>query len=76
MRGTITFESRKGWWFVEEDATNVLYFVHHSHVARARNLHVSDIINFDVAPNPLKPGLVHAINVEWVGRARIEAVRR
>jgi hypothetical protein len=75
MQGTITFESRKGWWLVEEDETNTLYFVHHSSVVRDRNLHLNDIITFHVAPNPLKPGYVHAVNVEWVGRVRAGAVK-
>jgi cold shock CspA family protein len=68
MDGTITFESQKGWWLVEADETSELYWIHHSSVYRNRNLHPRDRVTFSVAPNPMKPGYVHAVNVVWVGR--------
>jgi len=67
MQGVVTLESKKGWWLVEEDETHTLYFIHHSSVHQNRNLHEFDIVLFEVAPNPRKPGFFHAVDVRWVG---------
>jgi hypothetical protein len=68
MQGTITLE-RQGWWLCEEDSAGTMYFVHHTSIPAGINLHTNDRIEFDVAPNPLKPGYVHAVNVVRIYRA-------
>jgi hypothetical protein len=68
MQGTITIE-RQGWWLCEEDSAGTMYFVHHTSIPAGINLHTNDRIEFDVAPNPLKPGYVMAVNVVRIYRA-------
>jgi cold shock CspA family protein len=68
MNGTIVSESGRGFWFVEVDGTSESVFIHHSHVAQNRYLHIGDRVSFEIQPNPLKPGQRHAVKVTYVGR--------
>jgi len=68
MTGTITLE-RRDWWLCEDDADSRIFFVHYTGIPSGVQLHVGDRIEFDVAPNPVKPGHVMAVNVARIYRA-------
>jgi hypothetical protein len=65
--GSIITESTAGWWLCEQDITHTTLFIHHSSVFDQRFLHVGDRVQFEIAPNPRRPGKFQAINVEYVG---------
>ena len=67
IQGSIITESNKGWWIVEQYITHTALFIHHSSIPDQRCLHVGDRVQFEVAPNPRRPGKFHAINVKYVG---------
>lgn len=67
-QGVIRSESTKGYWFVEDQKSNLSYFVHHSQVIGERFLHLGDIVQFDVIPNPVRPGQQMAGAVKFIGR--------
>jgi cold shock CspA family protein len=57
----------RGCWFIEQDHTRDCIFVHQKHVVRRKFLHINDRVQFNLAPNPIKPGEVMAVDVEIVG---------
>jgi cold shock CspA family protein len=67
MQGRITFSSGKGWYFAESDADHSAVFVHQNQVENNRYLQIDDRIEFDIAPNPKKPGKTNAVNVKYLG---------
>jgi len=73
-KGTIRSESTKGYWFVEDHESHRSFFVHHSQVANEIFLHVGDIIQFDVVPNPVRPDQQMAGAVKFIGRVTKLAV--
>jgi cold shock CspA family protein len=68
VQGRVASEPGNGVWFLECDGTSQTVFCHHSNVANSRYLHVNDRVEFELAPNPRKPGQVQAVNVRFVGR--------
>jgi cold shock CspA family protein len=68
FQGTVVTEGGKGWWMVEQDGTHLSLFVHHSSIRSQRYLHVGDRVEFNVAPNPKKPGYMQAVEVRHIGR--------
>ena len=65
--GVIVSPAGQGCWFIEQDLTRDCVFVHQKHVTRKKYLHLNDRVQFDLAPNPLKPGEMMAVDVEIVG---------
>jgi cold shock CspA family protein len=66
--GTIISELGRGAFWCEQDETHSSVFVHISHVADRRVLHIGDRITFSIAPNPMRPGQRMAVDVTYVGR--------
>jgi cold shock CspA family protein len=56
-----------GYWFGEADETHESVFIHIKNVKGKRFLHLGDRVQFELVPNPLKPGEAHAANVEYIG---------
>jgi cold shock CspA family protein len=68
--GTITSgRVDKGFFFVEADETHISFFIHISEVRDRRVLHAGERVSFKVVPNPVRPGLLMASDVEFVGGA-------
>ena len=74
-KGVIRSEC-KGFWFVEDYESRRSYFVHHSQVISEIYLHVGDIIEFVVMPNPVRPTQMMAGSVKFIGREIDSAARR
>jgi cold shock CspA family protein len=65
--GIVTAAGGRGFWFIEQDETRDAFFVHQNHVIGKKYLHVNDRVQFNIAPNPKKPGEMMATDVEIVG---------
>jgi cold shock CspA family protein len=76
-QGVIRSESTRGYWFVEDHESHRSFFVHHSQVADERFLHIGDIVQFEIVPNPVRHDQKMAGSVRYIGCASVaEAVRR
>lgn len=69
LTGTVVSEIRpgKGCWFIEQDYTRDCIFVHQRSVVRKKFLHLKDRVQFNIGPNPFRPGETMAIDVEIIG---------
>jgi len=65
--GTVTTNGGRGSWFIERDHTRDSVFCHQRSVVDRKFLHVNDRVEFDLAPNPLKPGETMAVDVRIIG---------
>lgn len=66
-RAIVTFESGRGYFFAENLTDHSQIFIHARDVANDRYLHVDDIVEFELAENPQRPGKFLGRNVRWVG---------
>jgi cold shock CspA family protein len=65
--GFVTFDSGKGWYFAENEATQCAVFIHAREVENQRRLRVDDRVEFDLGENPKQPGKICALNVKYLG---------
>lgn len=63
----VTVENDKGFVWCETDVTHQSVFVHQSEVENQRVLHVRDRVEFELGPNPRKPGQVCGLRVRFLG---------
>jgi cold shock CspA family protein len=68
MTGIITADSNRGFFWCEVDGTHQSVFIHQKSVKAQRHLHVMDRVSLDLEPNPRKPGAMHGVRVEYIGR--------
>jgi cold shock CspA family protein len=68
FRGIVVETARRGVVWIEQTDTHRSLFCHISKVIGLRVLHIDDIISFDIAANPRRPGQDMAVNVTYVGR--------
>lgn len=65
--GIVVQESGRGYWWIEADATRDCVWVHQQYVVGKKFLHLNDRVQYNLAPNPRKPGSMMAVDVEIVG---------
>jgi cold shock CspA family protein len=67
MNGRVSFESTKGFVFIEADESHQSVYCHIAQVNGGRCLHLNDFVSFDLAPSSVRPNAVMAVNVKYLG---------
>jgi cold shock CspA family protein len=67
MTAIIVVDSGRGYLWAEADDTHQSIFIHQNEVKNRRVLHVGDRVQFDIEPNPKRPGQSQAVRVEYLG---------
>jgi hypothetical protein len=66
-KGTITFDSGRGWFYAEDLEDGISVYVHMAHSADEKCLHVHDTITFQRVDSTAKPGKHEAREVRRFG---------